>query len=1131
MNNKIITISFREIKKSFKRFLSLFIMSFLGVAVFVGIKSCAKIMLVSLDKYYDDNRVYDLKIISTLGLTDEDVDELVKLDSISEAYGVHSKDVYFTNNETEYVIRINAINDDINKIVLKDGRLPSNDNEILVEEYLLVTNELEIGDTILIDDPDNNVKTKEFKIVGVAVSPIYMLVGSPALTRGTTNIGTGLINFYSYALDTVFDMDYYSEIYLKVNGAEELYTSEKDYIDLINKALEEVKSIKEDREQARYDQIYNQVMDEIKKNEDKANSELSSISSKLEAAKKELDNGLNTLNANKSKIENAKKELNKSLATLNSAKRQINDGEVKLNSAKKELEKAKKELNDKLNSYNLTYDDILTMMDLFNGKEVTRERFKSLVDKNSPYKEDIYKAIDYLYDHDFINTINKYFETGLEKFKNEIINAIPKDYENYDKIVEFINGINVSKVRSIIFKEILNTDNVATLKNHIPKWVKNYDKIINYIDKYANSVNNIKSLFDGVNKISAGEKEIASKEKELKKAKSDYEAGYKKYLEYKKQIEDSERQLNNGYNTYYKNLSLYNSNLNSFNDNRLEIQKKLNDAKNDISSLEVPTWYIDTRMDNSDYFNFINVGDSITKLSRAFPTIFFIVAVFMSVMCMSRMALEDRSEIGSLKALGFSKYHIMTKYFIYAALATLIGGILGSLFGFFFLTYFIWKMYRILFTMLEFKYYFDIVPFIVGILVSFVCITGASLLTVRGMVNEKTAELLRPKAPVLGKKMFLERLPFWNRIKFSNKVTIRNVFRYKKRVIMTIIGIIGCTVLLITGYGIRDSIINIPKKQYSEIMTFDDMVYLDGEEFDLDEVFDSEHIKSRLYLDLLQVEIGVNSANLNAFEDESMIANVIKLKSNITGEKIELQDDKIVITEKLAELSNKKIGDTISFVDSENNTYELVISDISVNYIGNHMYVNKATYEKYIGKYVNNVAYLNYDDMENEEEVINKAMESGHVRLILNTENTKSTVSSMLKSLDSIVYLLIIFSGLLSFVVLYNLSYINISERKREIASLKVLGFYNGEVDNYIIKENIIITIVGIIIGIFLGKPFVDYIVNSIEVDLVRFIHTIDLISYIKTGLFMLLFTAIVSVIIHFALKKINMIESLKSVE
>ena len=1131
MRNRIITLCLREIKKSYKRFLSLLIMSFLGVAVFVGMRSASNVMLASLDKYYDENNVYDIKIISTLGLTESDIKELKTLDLVSEVYGIHSKDVYFETNEKTYVIKLYAINNNINKIIVKDGRLPKNNNEVVVESYLLVNNNLKIGDNITIKDPDNNIKNKELKIVGVVDSPLYLLVGGPALMRGTSNLGSGQINFYAYVLDDLFDMDYYSEIYLTIKDAKELTTSKKDYEKLINYGLGEINAIKKYREKARYDEIYNCIMNEILEQEKEGQKQLENANNQLNSYKKELDNGFNKLKTNKNKLENSKIQLNNSLIELNNAKMQINNGYLELEKAKKEIQNGKEKLQEELSKYNLTIEDILTLIDIFNEKEVSKESLKNLIKDESQYKEDIDKVIDYFYDNNYFKQLNEYFTSGLESKKQELIDLIPKDIDNYDKVIDFINNINLDEIKNKVLKTIIDTDKVEDLKKYIPTDIRNYDNIIEFLDNYIDKIEKIKQLFNSVITLQNAEIEINKNEQELNKSNSDYNEAYKMYLNYKKQITTGEIELNRGYNTYYENLRNYNKGVEEFNNKKIDFEKKIAKAKEDINTLEIPTWYINTRNDNSDYSSYIGVGGSINKLAEAFPTIFFIVAIFMSIMSMSRMALEDRTEIGSLKALGFSNINIMTKYIFYSSLATIIGGILGSLFGFYFLTYFIWKMYRILYNVTAFKYVYDFLIIIIGILLAVLCITGTTILTVKNIIKENSAALLRPKAPPSGKNMFIERTYLWKKINFSNKVTIRNVFRYRKRVFMTVIGIMGCTILLLTGYGIRDSIVNIPTKQFDEVMVYDDLIYYSSNYKYNEEILNNPHIKNKVNILLKQAYVENSNVNLTVVDDYKTSNKIVKLKSIDNNKEIMLKDNVVAISSKLSELYNIKKGDSIKIKDYDNKEYNITITDIYTNYIGHHIFMNKDTYQKIFDDYKINASYIKLDNIEYEESITSNLMKNDNVSMVVSTSYSKLTVSNMLKSLDSVVYILIIFSGLLSFVVLYNLSYINISERRREIASLKVLGFYDIEVDNYIIKENFIITLIGIILGILIGKLFVDFIVNSIEIDLVKFIHVIATSSYMKTFIFMLSFTIIVSFIIHFTLKKINMIDSLKSVE
>ena len=1135
MKNRIITLSLREIKSSYKRFLSLMLMSFLGVAVFIGMRSANKVMMSSLDKYYDINNVYDIKIVSTLGLTDSDIKALDKLDSTDKVIGIHSKDVYFIHGDKTEVIKITEYNYDINKVILHEGRMPLYKDEIVVEYTFLDRNNLKLNDYIDIKDEDNVVTSNKLKIVGTVTSPLYILNSSPSNNRGSTTLGNGEVIFYAYGNKYLFNMDYYSEIAITVKNAKEELLNEKEYRKLINNSLEEIDSIKSDQEKERYNAIYTKLSKEIDKNEKLGKNKLNKAKSELDIFKSELDIGNAKLIKGKKDLEKAKKEFDSANKKLVSSRKEIKSAEEKLNKAKQELEKAENEINSKLSKYNLDLEDVITLKKILYGNEVSKESLKKIVKEQAPtYYSDISNVIDYLYDNNFYSRIKELINKGTDSAKELVIEVIPKNINNYDEVVNYIRELNINTIKGRVIKRLIDTNSIREIKKVIPKNTKHYDKIINYIDKYCSTVDNIKLLFDNVTKIDNSKKEVASKEKELNSAKKALSEAERSLNNYRKQIEKAERTLKSGQKEYNSNLKKYNSYIDSYLRNKRSFEKQIADARKDISSLSIATWYVDERLDNSDYSGFMNIEDSLTNLARAFPTVFFIVAIFMSVMSMSRMALEDREEIGSLKAMGFSNKHIIMKYVIYSLIATIIGGLLGSIFGFYFITWFVWNIYGILYRILEFNYYYDFNYMIIGIIISIICITGVSILTVTSILREKPSELLRPKSPGIGKKIIFEYLPFWNKINFSNKVTIRNICRYKKRVIMTVIGIVGCTVLMITGFGIKDSITGIAGKQFSESMVYDALVYLneDSYDYDKDKVFTNKHIKYKMDGRIEQVEVGnMSGVVFHTIENVSSMNDIVKGKSTLTHKMVTLENDKVVITDKLARMNSIKVGDKIKFKMVNNKTYEFVVSDIFENYVGNHMFINKETYEKYINTYKRNVTHIKIDDKDNIDEVNEELLKNDIVLSIQSLNSILVSVDNMLVSLDKVVILLIVLSGALSFVVLYNLSYINISERRREIATLKVLGFYNGEVDNYIIKENFIITLIGIIIGIILSKFFVDFIVDSIEINLVKFIHNINLISYILSFIFMILFTTIVSIIIHFALKKINMIESLKSVE
>lgn len=1126
MKNRLLTISLREIKKSYKRFLSLLIMSFLGVGVFIGLRNTPGTMLNSLDKYYDESRHYDIKVVSTLGLTKKDVKSLNNLGM--STYGIHSKDVITNFKEDTQVVRIIGINNNINKILLNEGVLPQKDNEIVVERNVLVDQGLKIGDYIDIEK-DESLKNSRFKIVGVTTSPLYLFKGGNGMTRGNTDIGNGKIQYYSYVKDSAFDVDYYTEIgILKTN---KLMTSSNDYVDMMNKEIGQIESIKKEREKARYNEIIEKYNIEINEKEEEGKKQLSNAEDQLNNAKEEIDNGYRQLLSSKRQLDSSKVQLDETYLTLEQSRIELEGKEQQLNDAKKQLEDAEKELTEVLAPYGLTIDDVATIKAILNYQVVSKEQVKHLF-QNAEHKEEIYNLIDELYDTEFFVNLENYIETKTEEEKSALIESIPKDIENYDEIVQEIESFSKDTLREDIYASIIDSaNNIDDIKQLIPEDSPYYERIIRLLDGYADTVKGIVELFDAVDKINNGKNEIAKNELLLLDGKEQLNNGYRTYYSYLDQYNDGVNKYNIGYNDYKNGLSIYDSNLEKYLKNKLDFENEIEKAREKLKEIDRPKWYIFDRSDDSEYSGYINNTDSVKNLSSAFPTVFFLVAIFMCIMSMSRMALEDRGEIGTLKSLGFSNKHIILKYVIYSVSATLIGSIFGGIFGFYFLTWFISKMYGILYYIPYFEYFYNISPFIIGTIIAIVCITGTAILTVKKIVIEKPSNLLRPLAPNKGKKMLIENIPLWKIVSFSNKITVRNIVRYKKRVIMTVLGIAGCTVLLLTGYGIKDSITPVAKKQFENVFIYQDAVYMDHESDDISFITNDKSIKNYEEAYMQTVNKDGVPIDLLAVNGDDLNYDVINITDYKSHKKINIENNKVIISDKLASIYNYKVGDKISFSDADNEEYKFEISGIATNYFSYYIYMNIETYEKNFEEYIPNIVFINLRNGSDEEAVAKKFMKNEHVLSVVTKGESLKNVEAMLDSLSNVVLILIVLSGILSFVVLYNLSYINISERKREIATLKVLGFTHKEVDNYIIKENIIITILGIIIGLILAKPFVDYIVNTVEIDLVRFIHVINVSSYLYTFMFMILFALIVTIIIHFTLKKIDMIESLKTVE
>lgn len=1123
MKNRLNMVGLREIKSSFKRFLSLLVMSALGVGVFVGLKMAAPDMLKSLDTYYDNDNHYDIKIVSTLGLTDDDVKHLSKIKGVKEIQKSYSKDVLINVNNDESVIKIIGISDKINKITNENGRMPRKANEVLVEQNLLDEQKLKIGDVIKITDDD--FVNKELKIVGTVKSSMFISSTTGALNRGNTTLGSGHVSYYVYGMNDNFNIDYYTELYITVDDAINEITDSKRYNKLVNGTLSDIDKIKSLRAQERYNEIYNRIENEIEKEEKTGLEKLNAAKNELDSVNNKLVSTKNELNDAGAKLTLAKQELDINKQVLDNAKSNLDLYNNELQNGKKALDSAKGEINESLEAYGLNYEYVSNFVSILEDYELTKEEAISMVPDTIDNYENVINVISSIYDSGIIDEVKDYVDNNITK--ENLISIIPTNIPYYSEVVNFINNVQ----KEDIINYITDTSKIDNIISNIPSDLPYHDEVVNLLNNYKNNINDVVYLVGSIKKINDSEKDYESNLNNYNSLLLEYNDGYEKYVNYYNEYENNLSTYNNGLKTYTIGLTLYNNHLKEYYDSLSMFDLKLIEARKNLDLIPEAKWYTYNRLDDSEYSSFIDDGDSVSNLAKLFPTIFFIVAILISLISMSRMVEDDRSEIGTLKSLGFSNKHIRKKYLSYSLTATLSGGVIGALLGFFLLPYIIFNIYKILFDVPIFTYYYSPVNSLMGIMIAIVCICGTTILTIRKIVKEKPSELMRPKAPSNGKRVLLEKVSFiWKRLNFSNKITARNLFRYKKRVFMMVIGILGCTSLLLAGFGIRDSIVDIPSKQYGQIYHFDDMVYL-NEVDDTNEIFKG-NIKNKLDVYMSSSYMASNnSVYLMVVNDESEIKNVLELNDVNSGKRLSLKDNEVIISDKLSELTKNKKGDFIELKGPNNEQYKLKISSVFENYAAHYVIMNKKTYISKIGDYKINASYVNLTDSKKEKTFIKNIMKNDDVISVMSVKTTIRSVENMLKSLDSVVLILIILSGTLSFVILYNLSYINISERKRELATLKVLGFTDKEVDNYIVKETIILTIIGIVLGLIFGVFLTNIIVDTIEISQVRFLHNINTVSFIITAVFIMGFTIIVNVITHFALKKIDMIESLKSVE
>lgn len=564
------------------------------------------------------------------------------------------------------------------------------------------------------------------------------------------------------------------------------------------------------------------------------------------------------------------------------------------------------------------------------------------------------------------------------------------------------------------------------------------------------------------------------------------------------------------------------------------------DISIDESKFIKPKWYIYDRLDNTSYKELINASDNLKKIGNIFPIIFFAISVLVSLISMMRMIEEDRVENGTLKSLGYNSFHITLKYVIYSLLATTIGSSVGAIFGSYMIPSVIWNIYTKIFFIPKFIYLLKSDYNALGLWICILCICGTSVIVCIKNLREVPANLMRPKAPKSGKKILLERINFiWKKLKFSDKITIRNIFRYKSRVITTILGIAGCTALILAGFGLKDSIKDVIDFQFNNIIKYDKMLMInesinqidiEKELLNDDKVENFTNVNTQNIKVLFNEEQEVTMITPDDFNSISKSISLIDLKTNNIIDNI--SDNSCIISEKTAKLLDIDVGDKISLLDNDNNKYDIKVSYIIKNYINQYLYINKNTYNNLFKDYkINSVLISLKDEDKNSKEFDKKYISNGYALTIVDNDDIKSSMNDMLSSIDSIVAILIIAAASLAFVVLYNLSNINISERKREIATLKVLGFYPSEVDKYINRETVLLTILGIGIGLLFGSYLSHFIISTCEPDYIMFDRHVYTLSYFYSLFITVIFTIIVTIVTHFNLKKINMITSLKNVE
>ena len=1006
MKSDLLKDSIKEIKNTYKRFLSILVMAFLGVGFFAGMRAASPDMVDTIDQYYKESQVYDIKILSTLGLTNDDIDALSEIDEIENTVGTYETEGKIEIDNKEIITKIMSV-EKLNKPILLQGNFPKTQNECVVEDSFLTSNHKSIGDTIEVEaEKTKNDEGEEveylnkniLKIVGTVKSPLYI-----SRDRGTSSLGSGKIDYYIYVpKENIKANEIYTNIYIKLKNSENYTTSSEKYEEYIAEVKEKIEAIKEEREKARHDKLVDIATRKVKEAEEKLNENKQNAQQQIEKAKQEIENG-------KNKIEKAE-------VKLNSSKK---EADTKFKSAYNQIQMAKESIFQNETQLNQKEQEA--------GQQITELEIK---------KQELQTQFD---------TIENNL-TQLETQYNQIKDN-PNISEEQKQMLE--NKIQMLK------------QSKQTIKAGI-------EQINNGITTGKQEIENAKT------QLQNAKNELTKKEKQYEATKT---ATYSSLENAKIEIEKSKTELEKGEK--------------EFKDKIADTESKLIDSREKIANIENTTWYVLNRYSNTGYNSFIQDTESIENISKVFPIVFFMVALLISLTSMTRMVEEQRTQIGTLKALGYNKLQIASKYVIYAGLACVIGGVLGMSVGFVLLPQIIWTMYQMMYQMTDnIHISFNIIIGGMGLLLICVCIIGATIYAVLKELVQTPSTLMRPKAPKMGKRVLLEKIPFiWKRLSFSQKVTVRNIFRYKKRFLMTIIGILGCTALIVVGFGVRDSIRCIMPNQFEKVFNYDMQIGLKNglEDEQKQKYIISLQEKTELEK-VVETYMTSNIAKNQENEEDVQIIvpkepkdldEVINLTDVKTGEKVQLEENAICLTDKVAELLNVKQGDTITLKDSKDKERQVKISNIVKNYVYHYVYMSRITYENLYGEnYNTNMLFTKNNNLSKEQEtnLATEIMNKSEVASISRNSSIMNLLDDTMKSLNYVVIILIVSAGLLAFVVLYNLSNVNISERIRELATIKVLGFYDKEVYSYVTRETVILTAIGIVLGL-IGGYFLNYFI------------------------------------------------------
>ena len=1137
MVTKMLKLTMRQIRSSLTRFLAIAAIVALGVGFFCGLRLTKTAMVHTLDDYAEAHRMYDFRLVSTVGFDETDADVLAADARIASCEGEKSADALASVADgAAKPCRFLSLPVQINFPGLKCGRLPQTAEECLADGLLY--SEKDLGKTVVLteendEDTLDSFNRREFTIVGIAKSVLYI-----NYERGGTSIGSGTLSSFVYILPEAFALDYETSLYLRLADRQgEVYSDE--YTACIDAAEPWVTQLAESAAYGRSDRLYEeaeQTLSDARETLDEKQQELADAKQELADAKQELEDAHQTYADGVVSLADAKQEAEQELADayqkLVDGQRTIEENEQKLADGEQELADGEKKLADAKQ----TYEE--------NAAKFEKEKKQAENEMSFAFAK-LQKARETLAEQQQQLDAQK---AALDKQEAQIDAAVSAGAMSPEAAEAAKAQIAAARGQLAAAQAQLDEGKNALADNE------------NQLDLAADAAN--EAFAENQKKLDEAKKTLEEKQQELEDAKQELEDG-------RQELEDAKQELKDGWADYYTGKAEAEQKISDAEqelaDAKQEItdgdqkladaeqeladgEQKLADAEQDyrdgedeLAKLENPDVFILNRSSNVGYACFESDSDIVRGVSKVFPLFFFAVAALVCITTMTRMVDEQRTQAGVLKALGYSNSAILSQYFLYAGIASVLGCVLGIAAGSYFLPKMIWHAYNIMYGFTGILYAFDWPLALVSSGAYLLCALGTTWYVVHAELQKPAAELIRPKAPKAGKRILLERLPLiWNRLPFLHKVSIRNILRFKKRMVMMMIGIGGCTALLITGFGIQDSISSVVDYQYDEITRYDAAVTFQhalsgSEREDFLAVCEESSAEGCLFVaeKSLDASKGSTVKTTNVVCPESGgVEGFIDLH---TQEKAPIpypQDGGCIISRGLAQALRLSAGDTIILQTGDMRRTELTVEAVFENYVYNYVYLTQTTWQDVFGEAPGyEAAWVNYQTDEDAQAASAALAGAKNAAAVTLSRDFRNRVATMMQSLRYIVLVVVLGAAALAFIVLYNLTNINITEREREIATIKVLGFYDGETNRYVFRENIILTVLGALLGLPMGTLLHAYVMGQIKIDLMCFDVRVAPLSYLISAALTLVFGLLVNLALRRKIRTIDMSQALKSIE